>query len=184
MNQEVRFEGPLARQYSMVYGTIVGILASLSFLCSMYGMSHASLGMMSNILGLAALFVVVRKLREHRQRVQPLTFGQACWMTVMIYFYAILFTAVVQYIYFAFLDKGQLQAQMHQILSIPQYHQMLEQIAGEEDIDAMVQNALNVFATPAKATMQLMWINCIVSLFLAVPTALAGITGEVKKLKS
>ena len=172
------------RQFCMERGTIVGILTSISFLCSMYGINNIILAQISNIGGLVAFFVAGYGIKKFRSQHMGITFGRACWMAVMIYFYAILLTAVVQYFYFSVLDRGILQQQIQQIASMPEYKKLLQQMAGEADIEQMIQNVSTLFAYPAKATMQLMWMNCFVVFFLTIPTALIGITGNTKKNNS
>lgn len=169
------------RQFCMERGTIVGIITSASFLCSMYGLSNFLLGQVSNLLGLLAIAMAGTGIRNYRREKGNITFGRACWMAMLTYFYAILLTALTQYIYFAFLDHGMLLGQLQKFVEMPEYRQLLQHMAGEEDIDTMIQTTLGVLGKPAQATMQFMWVNCFASLLFTIPTALIGITGKLKK---
>ena len=180
MNENKRLDAGSVRAFGMNWGTVVGILCSFSFLCSMYGLQYSSLGLLSNLLGVAAVIVAGNGIRKFRWEVGNITFGQACRMAISIYFYAILLTAMVQYIYFAYLDHGRLIAQMQTILSIPEYRQWMEQMANGEDVDTLVKTTMSVLQKPAQAAMQLLWMNCIVALLLTPITALIGVTGKKK----
>lgn len=167
-------------QYCMECGTIVGILTSLSFLCSMYGFRLGVLNLLSNILGLAAIWMAASGIQAYRRRVARISFGRCCWMALAIYGFAILLTAAVQFVYFRFLDHGQLAMQIHQLLDVPEYRVWLAQVAQGEDVDELLKTLLMHFANPARATLQLVWMDCMVALMLVLPTALIGILSKKK----
>lgn len=172
-------EGYTIRQYCMERGTLVGITTSMSFLASMYGLNNIPVGHISNLLALLAWAIAIFSIRRWRLQVEPsLTFGHTWRMVLGIYFYAILLTAAVQYTYFAFLDHGRLAMQMEQLLAIPEYHQMLEQMFDSEDTQTIVQQVLTVFRIPAKATMQMLWMNTLLAFILTIPTTLLGLIGK------
>ncbi len=169
----------------MNFGTIMGILFSLSFVCSMYAPRLAMLGIMSNLLAIAALFVCITALRSIRGKFTGISYLQVCRMTVSMFFFAILFTALIQYIYFAYLDHGQLAKQIETIIEMPEYRKLLQQMAGNsQDIDTMISSALEVIQNPTRATMQLMWMNLFVSLFATPFVALIAIIGKPAKNKT
>ena len=115
------FDWQLARAHTMNYGALVGIMCSISFLCSMYGLQSPSLGLISNVLALLAFIVAGRCIRSFSNNIQPTRFGQACWMAFNIFLYAILITALVQFLYFTYLDQGRLATQMQHITATPEY---------------------------------------------------------------
>ena len=168
------FDKQVARQWCMVYGTQVGAVTSASFLCMMYGLQSPLLGQVSNLLALFAFFVAIGKLRTFSRTLSPLTFGQACWMAIQIYFFAILLTAVVQFVYFQFLDGGRMAEQMRQMFENKEYRNMVEQMATDIDTDTMIAQTLATLSHPVSATMQLMWMNCLAGLLLTIPTAWLG----------
>jgi len=177
MNENKPKESGMVRAYCMNSGTITGIICSISFLCSMFGLQHFILGQFSNLLALLALVMAGLSIRRFRREVTPVSFGRCCWMSIVIYFYAILLTALVQYAYFAWMDNGQLMMQMQKLLEMPEYRKMLEQMAGGENIEALEETALGIFQSPSRTTMQFMWMNCIISLIMTPLTALIGVTG-------
>ncbi len=174
------FDSNLARTHCMNFGLIVGIMCSISFLLAVYARGSVLVAQTGNILAIMAFITAGRLIRRYRQVVYPIGFRQACRMSILTYFFASLITAAVQFIYFRFLDHGQVYDQMQQLLEMPEYLAMLQRLAGESDVKEIVSNALNLLLNPAQMTMQLMWMNLILSLILTIPTALIGITGRKK----
>lgn len=168
------FDKQVARQWCMEYGTLVGSFTSISFLCAMYGLQYTWLGQVSNLLALLAFLIAIRTLRHFCRNIFPLTFGQACWMVVQIYFFAILLTAAVQFIYFQFFDHGRLVDQMNILLDNEAYRNWIAQMAPDTDTDTMIGQTLATLRNPVHATMQLMLMNCIAALMLTIPTTLFG----------
>ncbi len=175
-----KYDSRLARQYCMYYGTLVGLLCSASFLCSVYGMQYPSLSLLGNLLGISAPIVAGHKIRAFRRDFAPIGFGRTCWMTLNIFFYAILLTAAVQYVFFAFLDHGSVERTLRNMMALPEYRTALEQMVGKADVDAILDSALSAFATPIKATMQLMWMNFLLALIAMLPTAIIGVSGRTQ----
>lgn len=178
MNTKETFDGPQARAYSMEYGVVVGLLCSASFLCTMYGASSILLAQVSNVLALIAVYVAGRLIRSFRTNVASLTFGRTCYMALLTYLFAILLTALVQYVYFAYFDQGRLMTQIDHLLSMPEYRQWLEQFAQGGDIDSLLDGVLQTMRNPVSMTFQLMWLNCLLALLAIVPTALIAMGGK------
>lgn len=177
MSENKPFDTALARNWCMNWGTVVGVLTCLSFLCSMYGLQTTPLGLLSNALGLVAIWIAARGIRMYRRQVGEVSFMRACWLALMTYLFAILLTAAVQFVYFQFFDHGQLAMQVRQLFDMPEYRQWLSQMATGEDLSFIEDTMLGLFASPARATMQMMWMNSIVALLLLLPTALLGMAG-------
>ncbi len=172
--EKKEFDARLARDYCMEYGMIVGLICSASFLCSMHGFDAALLGQAGNVLGLIAFISAGALIRQYGRKMGRLTFGRSCYMAFLTYVFAIMVTAVVQYIYFRFMDDGQLAGQVQQIIQMPEYRQWLQQMAGEEDVDKLLHESLQFMYNPERMTLQLVWMNLLLALLLMVPTALLG----------
>ena len=183
MNETNAFDWGLARAYCMEYGVAVGVLCSVSFLCSMYGVGSALLAQMSNVLALAAVYVAGLLLRGFGRNVAATGgLGRTCRMALLTYLFACLLTALVQYFYFAFFDGGRLAAQVEQLLTLPEYRQWLAQFAPGGDVDALLKEVGRTMGNPAAITFQLMWLNLLVSLVVTLPTAWIARYGKTKKL--
>ena len=178
MKKENKFNGVQARAFCMQYGLVVGLFTSASFLATMYGLASPSLGLLGNILGIIAFYVAFRQVRAYRQEVGGLSFMQACYMAFLTFFFASLLTAVVQYLYLAFLDNGRLVSQVEQMLTMPEYEQWLKHMAGDADVEEVKTVALGLLSNPAKTTLQLLWSDCLLSLILSIPVALLSMAGR------
>ena len=168
------FDIRLARDHCMEYGMVVGLLCSASFLCSMYGTTSLLLGQLGNVLGITAFVTAGVLIRHYGRKAGRLTFGRSCYMALLTYAFAIMVTAVVQYIYFRYLDAGRLANQVEQIIQMPEYRQWMEQLTVGQDLDEVVDQLLQMTRNPERMTMQLIWMNLIFALLLTVPTALMG----------
>ena len=180
MNGENTFDKQRARAYCMQYGAVVGTVCSLSFLCAMYAGQHPLLGLIGNALGIYAVWKAGRQIRQFRFTVQPIGFGQSCYMALLTYLFAILIVAIVQYAYFRYLDGGRMAAQVEQLIALPEYHRLLARMAGSEDIDSLLTSTLDLMRHPTQMTIQLVWTNLLLSLLLTIPTALIAVTGTQK----
>ncbi|MBR1789449.1 MAG: DUF4199 domain-containing protein [Bacteroidaceae bacterium] len=183
MNGEKTFDRQQARAYCMQYGAVIGAVCSLSFLCAMYAGRYALLGLIGNVLGIYAVWTAGRLIRRFRLTVQPLGFGQSCYMALLTYLFAILVVGIVQYTYFRYLDSGRMVAQVEQLIVLPEYHQLLVQMSGTEDVDSLITSTLDIMRQPTQMTIQLVWTNLLLSLLLTIPTALIAITGAPKERK-
>lgn len=164
--------------YCMQWGLGVGVLTSLSFLATMYGGEMPLVGLVGNVLGIAAFVVAGRRIRAFRREVEPVGFWRACYLALLTYLFASLLTAAVQYVYLAFLDHGRLLGQVERMMAMPEYQQWMEQLAGGTDAEGLMRSVREMVANPARMTMQLMWTNALVSLMLALPTGLMGMRGN------
>ena len=99
-------------------------------------------------------------------------------MAVFIYQFAILVTALGQYLYFALLDNGTLREQILTTLDTPEYRELLARMTGTADTESIVRSTAEMMQSPTQMTAQLMWMNVLLALLLSLPTALIGITGK------
>lgn len=178
MSEKATFDKTQALRYGMNYGAVVGILTGVSFLCSIGGAEQVGLGLLSNVMALAAVYVAARMIRAFDREIAPLSFGQTCRMVAYTYFFAILLTAAIQYVYFAVFDQGRFAALIQEVFTQPEYRRMLENMAGEQDVETMIQTTTDTMQRPESATMQLMWMNIFIALFMLLPTALIARIGK------
>lgn len=130
------------------------------------------------MLGVLAVFVAGWSIRSYSNKVKTVRYWQACKMAMVMFFYAILLTAMIQYIYFAFLDGGRLGEQMQTIFSLPEYRHLLEQMANGRDTDELQEEVLGIFDSPRNATLQLIWMDIFTAFIFTPVVALIGITGK------
>lgn len=180
MRKTKKFDKEQARAYAMQYGLVVGVVCLASFLCTMYAGNSLLMAQTGNLLGLFAVMTAGTQIRMYRAQVARLNFRQAWYMAIFIYLFAIIVTALGQYLYFALLDNGTLREQILTMLETPEYQKLLAQLTGTTDTDEILRSTADLMQSPTQMTVQLMWMNVLLALLLSVPTVLIGITGERK----
>jgi hypothetical protein len=69
---------------------------------------------------------------------------------------------------------------MTNLLETPEYQQMLQRLSGQSDVKDIMESAMSMLYNPIQMTIQLTWMNLILSIILTPLTALIGITGGKK----
>jgi len=170
-------EGQQTRAYSAYYGLWIGILWTMSFALTVYGLRHPLASNLGLLIGMASVPVAAWMLRGFRDRVAgTLPLRRAWHMAWMTLLGAALITTFAQYVYFAYLDDGALIRAYTEILAQPEAHDMLQQMLPGQDIDALTAEALETFATTSAAQLatQFLFWNTLLATIMALPVALAA----------
>lgn len=167
-----------AHAFCRYYGLLAGGAWSLSFLLAMWGLSNPLMGNLGTIVGLLSVMLVGRLLRGFRQEIYPITYRQAWWMALVTYGCAVMVTALVQYLYFRFLDHGHMYNTMMQLLEQPEYGQLLTQASHGMSIKEIEKMMGEMMLSPANMTLTLLWYNVILGIVLSIPTALLAMRGK------
>ncbi len=161
------------KQYSMYFGAYLGVYMILKFILFPLALVVPFLGFFFIALTLGVPLVAYFYTRMFRNRVRGgvITFGQAYFFTVKVYFYAALLVSVAHFIYFQFIDNGfimeNVQAQLNFLLEANKDH---EQFA---EIEANFTESINTFAnmTPKEITFNYLSLNITLGFILSFPTA-------------
>ncbi len=177
-----KFPFPIKDSYfCQGFGLIAGVAWSVSFLLAMWGLSNPLMGNLGTITGLLSVVLVGRLLREYRVAVGPFSYRHAWWLAIVTYGYAMLITALVQYLYFRFLDHGRMFNFMTEMLELPEYSEMLVQASHGMSAKEIAEMMGETMLSPTRMTMTLMWYNAILGLVLSIPTALLAMRGNKNK---
>lgn len=165
-----------ARNYASQYGAIVGLCWIVSFLCYMGGLRTPFLGDIGMIMGISSIFVAGNIIRYYHNMRQNLNFRQAWWMALILYFCATILTALAQFIYFRYMDHGMLAQTYEQILTAPEYQNLLQNVLPQGADKEMIDSLISLFysITPIQMTFQLLIYNIFLGLILSLPTAFLG----------
>lgn len=147
----------------------VGILCSISFLCSMRGITSPGVAMLGHIAALLAAYNIFKNLFKYRVLVEDIRFGKCFLMAFLICIFAGLLTNVVQYIYFQFFDKGFFLSSLASVMETPEYKEMVKSVfAGvpQSELDKAFQQ-LNI----QTLMMQIVLMNLLVSVPVSFITA-------------
>ena len=170
-------EGQQTRAYSAYYGVWIGVVWTMSFALTVYGLTHPLAGNLGMILGLASIPLAVWMLRGFRDHVAgELPLRRAWHMAWMSMLGAALITTFAQYVYFAYIDGGALVRAYTDILAQPEAHEMLQKMMPGQDVDALTAEALETFSTttPAQLATQFLFWNALLATIMALPVALAS----------
>lgn len=163
------------------FGLIAGAAWSVSFLLAMWGLSSPLMGNLGTIVGLLSVMLTGRFLREYNVAVGPFSYRHAWWLSISTYGYAMLITALVQYLYFRFLDHGHMFNFMVQVLAQPEYSEMLVQASHGMSVKDIEKMMAETMLSPTNMTLTLMWYNVVLGLILSIPTALIAMRGKKNK---
>lgn len=159
-----RFDFREARRQCMLFGLRVALLWSGSFLCSMYAPQWFLLSWLGLGLGVYSLFAAARMIRDYNQEVSNFSLTKTGWMILITYFYTTLLTTLIQYVYFRFLDSGQLLANIEMARQVPAYRDLFQNMNWEA--------AKAVLSNPAQIAYSLFLYNALLGALLTLPTLL------------
>ena len=156
----------------MRYGTAMGIFWTLKFVLFPMGMKMPLLLMLFFLLTLAVPvmgYLFARRFRD-QECGGVIGYGRALMFTAFMYMFASLFTAIIHYVYFRYIDNG---------LIVGTYYDMLNQLAAGATGDleasiAQLREALDIVSnlSPVEISLQLISQDIFYCLIIAFPTAL------------
>lgn len=159
--------------FARVDGLIIGTVWVASFCCYVYGLTSPAVGMIGNILALLSPIMAYSRVRRFRDFVRDgvLSFWRAVNYYVLIFAYAAILFAFVQYIYFAFIDGGYLYHSYLSMFMRPEYEALIKAYGltmaqTREMMDELSQ------VPPITIALNILVFNLGVGLFLSIPAAL------------
>ena len=159
------------KAFARVDGALLALLWTASFACYVVGMKNPLYGMVALLLIVATPFYVARRLRRFRdkdlQGVISLMRGWA--FVILVFFYASILLALVQYVYFAFMDHGYLLSSLQDTLSSPEARQAVEQYGVTESLNETIQMMGEM--RPIDYALNVLTVNITVGIILGLPVA-------------
>lgn len=152
-------------------GTFLGLIWIVSFACYVGEFHYSPLGMLAMILAVISPFFVIMRLKKFRDNVRNgvISFRRALWYCIFSFLYASLLFAIIQYLYFAFIDKGFLVQQYEAMMSTSEAKQVMNiyKIANE------MEDGISAFArlTPIEKALNFLTMNLTVGAILSFPIA-------------
>ena len=164
------------RAYAGYYGLWLGLCWVISFGLNMASLQSPSWGTLGLLVGVLSLPLGVRLLRSFRDQVGPLPLRRAWYLSWMMFLAAALICTAAQYIYFAYIDNGLLVRSYTEMLQQPEAQDMLSRMLPGQDTEAMMNEALSLFAAtpPSQLAIQFLFWNVLLATIVAFPVALLG----------
>jgi len=154
-------------------GIFLAAIWTLSFACFVGQFSFPLLGTISSVLALVSPFFALKRMRRYRDwgLGGTISFKRALVYGVLLFFYASLLFALIQYVYFQFIDNGYL---------VQQYNLMMEGKSMQELLKAynlkqQMEQSLEMLGqmTAIEKAINILPFNITVGFLLSVPMAMA-----------
>lgn len=159
--------------FARIDGLIIGAVWVASFCCYVYGLKSPTVGMIGNVLALLSPIMAYKRVRAFRDNVRDgvLSFLRAVNYYILIFAYAAVLFAFVQYVYFAFIDGGYLYHAYLSIIMKPEYEALIK--AYGMTLAQMRDMMDQISQVPAiTIALDILVFNVGVGIFLSVPAAL------------
>ena len=167
------------KAFARIDGALLALMWTASFACYIVGLKSPFYGMFALLLMVATPFYVAGRLRRFRDKdlngVISLLRGWA--FVILVFFYAGILLALVQYVYFAFMDHGYLLSAFQETLSSSEAKQALEQYGITESLNESIQHLGEM--RPIDYALNVLTVNITLGILLGLPVA--AMLRKVKK---
>ena len=153
-------------------GALLALLLVGVFLLYIIGVSNPMLGLAAVLLLFYIPFFVGERLRKFRDygREGRISFRRGYVYTILVFFYGGILFAVVQYLYFAFMDNGFLLSQFSKMVSSEEGKAMLQQYGMQQMVDESLHEMANI--RPIDYALNMLTINICLGFILGIPISL------------
>ena len=159
------------KAFARVDGAFLSLLWILSFAFYLIGISNPMYSMAALLLMIVTPFFVGRRLCRFRDedRQGIISFGRSWAYSILVFFYAAILLAVVQYIYFAYMDQGYLLAKFSSIMTAPENQEMIRQYGMQQAINDSLKMMEQM--RPIDYALNVLTMNILLGIFLGLPIA-------------
>lgn len=132
------------KAFARIDGLRLSILLMLGFVCYVVGLTSPTYGFLAIITVIVTPFFVGRQLKRFRDNGLDgaISFLRGWAYVVLMFFYGGLLFALAQYAYLAYLDHGYMLSTINEMLSAPEYADMIKRLGLSEQINESL-SALN-----------------------------------------
>lgn len=164
------------REAAMSFGTAIGVIWCAKFPLFPLGLKYPLLELFFLLITAVIPFFVYMQVYRFRDRFYPgdFPFRRAFSFTWQLYLYASLLTAVMHYVYFAFLDNGFVISTYESYLSLMGQTPDLKELCDQMSQTLVIYKHLS----PIEITMQLLTQNIIYGTLFSLITALVTMRGK------
>jgi len=153
-------------------GALLALLLVVVFLFYIIGVSNQMLGMAAILLLFYVPFFVGKRLGKFRDygREGLISFRRGYAYTILVFFYGGVLFALVQYLYFAFMDNGFLLSQFSKMVTSEEGKAMLQQYGMQQMVDESLREMANI--RPIDYALNMLTINICMGFILGIPISL------------
>ena len=153
------------KAYARQDGFFLAILWIASFASYIVGLTNQVLAMAAMLMAVMTPFFVANRLRKFRDEG-----ARSYAYTIFVFFYGAVLLAVVQYLYFAYMDNGYLVSSFAKMMSTEEGKAMLEQYGMTQMVDESL--AEMAMTRPIDYALNILTINISLGFILGVPIGL------------
>ena len=159
------------KAFARVYGAQVALLWTASFACYLVGLKSPLCGMAAILLMIVTPFFVARRLRRFRDvdRGGVISLMRGWAFVILVFFYAGVLLALVQFVYFAYLDQGYLLQTLNDVLTSPEARASLERMGMAQAFDESLQMLSEL--RPIDYALNQLSVNISLGILLGLPIA-------------
>ena len=160
------------KAYARQDGFFLALLWTASFACYILGISNQMLGMLAIGLAVMTPFFVAGRLRKFRDegREGLISFGRSYAYTIFVFFYGAVLLAVVQFLYFAYVDNGYLLGAFSRMITSEEGKEIISQYG----MTQMMEDSLAEMAQirPIDYALNILTVNIIIGFIFGLPICL------------
>ena len=169
------------KAYARQDGFFLALLWTASFACYILGVTNHIMEMLALGLAITTPFFVAGRLRKFRDegREGLISFGRSYAYTIFVFFYGAVLLAVVQFLYFAYMDNGYLLSNFSKMLSTEEGRALVTQYG----MTQMVEEGLAEMASirPIDYALNILTMNIMIGFVLGIPIGHVRQRSEVKR---
>lgn len=147
-------------RHAMNYGAVMGLLFSLNFLVT----TVKSIAFLQYLFIVVIIYCAYRFVVHCRENVMDgvISYGSALWYNMQLFMYGAMISAMVRYVFYAYIKPDFLQNQLNETIMALQNTPMADMISGE-----VYQQTVEMM-TPLNMALQAIWVNLILGFLLGL----------------
>lgn len=169
------------KAFARIDGFLLSLLWVSSFVCYIVGISNPVWSLGAIVLALASPIFVGKRLQQFRDNAREgiISFKRGWGYVTLVFFYAAVILALVQYAYFTYLDNGYLFQAMNSMMDTAEGKQLIAQY----NMGETMTKAIDQFRSmrPIDMSLNVLTTNIMIGTILAVPIA-ALLKSNVKRI--
>lgn len=159
------------KAFARIDGVSLAIFWTICFACYLVGLSNSLLGWIAVLMVVMTPFYVARRLKNFRDygREGAISFMRGWGYVAFVFFYASLLFAIVQYVYFAYLDQGYFLSMLRRAMEQPELSQQMSQLNMKETFEAALQSYQET--RPIDLALNFLSFNIVMGFVVGLPVA-------------
>ena len=160
------------KAYARQDGFFLFLLWTASFASYVYGLTNQMMAMLAIVLAVMTPFFVAGRLRKFRDegRGGIISFRRSYAYTIFVFFYGAVLLAVLQFLYFAYMDHGYVLSSLSKMLSSDEGRMLVQQYGMTQMIDESLSQMAAV--RPIDHALNFLTINIILGFIFGIPISL------------